>query len=765
MMPTVIFRSIILSKSLLRGVVLVMLSFRGLLVAASCFSVLGCMVESVVSPEQKVVNPSRSTVVPSVRSIGFCSPPSWDGEMEDFHGYGMSTVSQDAADRAARLEVAKQFDVQMIQEDTVREGESSGGDFWYTLRSDAVEKTNVRINGLTIRERHFNSSCGQYFAFAVLDHERSVSVLVADLQAGNQDAEFLRAQLQAQIDGGDLVGTLWALHQLLRVQEIQNAHLQRLRILDPGSCHERVVCHAYTTKILETQSRIDEVVSSIRLRRVEGNEQVVTCGGGLSGALVVKVTTMLDGHLFTPTDLPVEFAFERGSGSVSMSVPTSVHGQAEAFVTLVTPSPIAAQVKARLVLGDLPKEFPSDIKQRIEHMRSESAVYFMMYPPSDALAAGFDQLACLLVARATPAVGTVARVDVFPEKGTGLVTRLGERLREGVASALVRTRAIAVTDIAYEGGKLASVVVSGWVDHDVRGDLIVFANVKDEVTNLVQGEADVRISKGALGSLGIRGYDLAARGEITSHVQATGQQDAIVGRDGATMAFVPEGSFVMGTSSGELDEGPAHLVYLDMYYIDIHEVTTSRYAEFLLDSPKAEPHKWSTVTVETHREKPVIGVSWTDATRYCRWAGKRLPSEAEWERAARGDDERTYPWGNTSPNEQLANYNQRSSRNVYRDVLLPVHSFEAGKSPFGVLNLAGNAWEWVADWYEEDYYARSPEFNPAGPMTGEARVLRGGAWIDGPQLIRTTDRFKFAPTTETDLIGFRCAMSATMAPY
>jgi formylglycine-generating enzyme required for sulfatase activity len=235
----------------------------------------------------------------------------------------------------------------------------------------------------------------------------------------------------------------------------------------------------------------------------------------------------------------------------------------------------------------------------------------------------------------------------------------------------------------------------------------------------------------------------------------------ITGKDGAPMVLVPAGDFIMGSRADDKvagsDERPAHRVYLDAYYIDQYEVTTARYAKFFQETKRREPEFWSEQVLKQHTNKPVVGVDWNDAVAYCSWAGKRLPTEAEWEKAARGTDQRMYPWGDQAPTDQRANFNHCCDFKDY-GALTEVGSFEGGKSPYGAYDMAGNVWEWVADWYDGDYYGKSPEQNPKGPSGGKYRVIRGGSWLVEPVVVRSADRHGWlAPTGRLGGVGFRCA--------
>ena len=223
---------------------------------------------------------------------------------------------------------------------------------------------------------------------------------------------------------------------------------------------------------------------------------------------------------------------------------------------------------------------------------------------------------------------------------------------------------------------------------------------------------------------------------------------------------IPAGEFAMGLDGVQAleDERPLHRVWVGSFSMDLYEVTTAQYAVFLAVTNRLAPWQWNTLDLSQHSDRPVIGVDWSDADAYCRWKGKRLPSEAEWEKSARGTDGRLYPWGNWVPSKDLANF-ALGARFSYSQVLMPVQSYEQGKSPFGLYQMAGNVWEWVQDWYAANYYEVSPEHNPQGPEQGQFKVLRGGSWSDLPKYLLTYGRFKLPPETRNSYTGFRCAKS------
>jgi serine/threonine-protein kinase len=262
--------------------------------------------------------------------------------------------------------------------------------------------------------------------------------------------------------------------------------------------------------------------------------------------------------------------------------------------------------------------------------------------------------------------------------------------------------------------------------------------------------------------------------------------------------YVPAGDFLMGSSDDDKDlffwiwERPQHKVFLDAFWIDKTEVTNEMFTRFTEASGyKTDAEKKGKAYV--YKEKygrlmevnganwrhpfglesgidgldnhPVVQVSWNDAKTYCEWAGRRLPSEAEWEKAARGTDGRKYPWGSEDNYETRLNYcdkncNSNSKDNKEDDgysYTAPVGSYPNGASPYGALDMAGNVWEWVNDWHGEKYYSSSPQRNPQGPSSGTYRVTRGGSWIMNMWGCRPTLRNRDMPDTGIDNRGFRCA--------
>jgi len=229
--------------------------------------------------------------------------------------------------------------------------------------------------------------------------------------------------------------------------------------------------------------------------------------------------------------------------------------------------------------------------------------------------------------------------------------------------------------------------------------------------------------------------------------------------------IVAAGVFLMGSDDGAPDERPIHKVDLARFRLDRHEVTNLRYrqcvaagvcAKPILPTSRQRPHYYDDPTFDDY---PVIYVSWPQADAFCRWTGGRLPTEAEWEKAARGPAPslRTFPWGDKAPDCSVANMGGAESCVGDTD---RVGRRLAGQSPYGALDLAGNVWEWVADWYDASYYATSPGRAPAGPRRGELKVMRGGCWDSGASNLRVSCRKAELPAAWADDVGFRCAYPA-----
>lgn len=228
-----------------------------------------------------------------------------------------------------------------------------------------------------------------------------------------------------------------------------------------------------------------------------------------------------------------------------------------------------------------------------------------------------------------------------------------------------------------------------------------------------------------------------------------------IGRDGAPAVLVPAGPFVMGDD----EYSPRREVFVDAFYIDRYEVTVGRYAKFLAATASLRaPEAWESADLATDAELPVIGVDWFDAAAYCAWVGRRLPTEAEWEKAARGTDGRRYPWGDAAATLEHANFHNTSPE-PYDGGLHAVGSHPAGRSPYGAHDMAGNVNEWVADWYAAGFRAGDVR-NPKGPESGKARVIRGGGRLEREDWIGSARRYHGAPELRGEDIGFRCAADA-----
>jgi formylglycine-generating enzyme required for sulfatase activity len=350
--------------------------------------------------------------------------------------------------------------------------------------------------------------------------------------------------------------------------------------------------------------------------------------------------------------------------------------------------------------------------------------------------------------------------------------------------------------IWVDGKMMAKTSWTGKVDagsHDVKVTLVGYASGKETIVVPPQADRSVEI-------LLLEGTEVRIGGPNDQLIR---RQDRMfewprktehIGRDGAPMVLIPEGTFLMGSGPGDRqadrNERPQRRVYLKAFLIDRFEVPIAPYRRFLhwVDryghgrcpdgEPEGKDHRPGTLALSgtewNQARQPVTEVDWWDAAAYCAWAGRRLPTEAEWEKAARGTGGYLFPWGDDRPGKRSqGNFADRSY--LYRNPdwtwivryyddghawPAPVGSYPRGSSPWGVEDMAGNVAEWVADWYAEDYYIVAPDRDPTGPEKGLFRVLRGGAWNDTDWALRSASRLRWLPGFRVRFAGFRCARDA-----
>lgn len=246
---------------------------------------------------------------------------------------------------------------------------------------------------------------------------------------------------------------------------------------------------------------------------------------------------------------------------------------------------------------------------------------------------------------------------------------------------------------------------------------------------------------------------IASEESVLPFLPSTGIPSVVSDSSDASMVLIPEGEFTMGSDNGDSDEKPVHTVYLNDFYIDRYEVTNALYKVCVTAGACDEPQNTGNYDNSQYADHPVVYVDWNMAKTYCEWRGAQLPTEAQWEKAARGTDGRTYPWG------EGIGCNKANYLGCVSDTK-PFGSYENGKNSYGIYDMAGNVWEWVADWYSDRYDENSPDENPLGPDSGQYRVLRGGAWNQDAYLLRTSARLGSEPLDVYLSFGFRCAGNA-----
>jgi formylglycine-generating enzyme required for sulfatase activity len=315
--------------------------------------------------------------------------------------------------------------------------------------------------------------------------------------------------------------------------------------------------------------------------------------------------------------------------------------------------------------------------------------------------------------------------------------------------------------------------VIGFPTDEIEGDISVsfsgFNIEHQKVTLQADRVQDINLNK-STGDLTVSFTDSQEPNVNPTPTETSGQPNIEIER-----VNIPAGEFIMGSNPDEPyfwgSEAPRHTVYLDEFWIDLTEVTNKNYHLCVADGACSSPElnksdsRSDYYTNPKYDNYPVIYVTYNDAVSFCSWTGGRLPTEAEWEKAARGTEGYLYPWGNSEIRNDVANFCDLGCNRVeeepdfddgYRDTA-PVGSYPAGASPYKVLDMAGNVLEWVSDLYASGYYSISPYENPVGPSSGTKHPVRGGSWISGRDGLRTTGRASLSSNSTYDTLGFRCA--------
>ncbi len=304
-----------------------------------------------------------------------------------------------------------------------------------------------------------------------------------------------------------------------------------------------------------------------------------------------------------------------------------------------------------------------------------------------------------------------------------------------------------------------SIEITDTFDFEINTD-ISYANRKIEADGIYKMPVTIHainLTGGFIGSSYYNEYDKDSL--ILLGTNTSGYNEYWYPKNGGIYVYVPEGDFTMGADSAATIEAPSHSVYLDGYYMSKYEITCAQYKYFCDASGRDVPENPYFEDEYIYKSNyPVINVSWNDAKAYCDFYNMSLPTEAEWEKAARGTDERIYPWGDNSPyydNMYYANYNPGNYDEDWYYYTAPVGTYPQGISFYGVENIAGNVAEWCYDWFDSTYYEISPYENPQGPDVGEYKVIRGGSWQEDYTYLTTTKRKYDDPTMIRDKTGFR----------